>query len=72
MCPLSMMFIVASNLPWCRYSGSQVGVTASNCMLIISSVFLGILRSSWVLRALPLGMFRLVGQELAGSKCVCL
>ena len=25
-CPLSMIFIVALYLPWCRYLGSQVGV----------------------------------------------
>ena len=28
-CPLSMMFIIALYLPWCRYLGSQVGVLAS-------------------------------------------
>ena len=25
-CPLSMMFIVALYLPWCRYLAAQVGV----------------------------------------------
>ena len=25
-CPLSMMFIVALHLPWCRYLGAQFGV----------------------------------------------
>ena len=26
-CPLSMMFIVALYLPWCRYRGAQCGVS---------------------------------------------
>ena len=41
-----------------------------NCMLTISSVFLGILGSSCVLARFTTGYVRLVGQELAPSKCV--
>ena len=41
-CPLSVMFIVALYLPWCRYLAAH-GRFSLNCMLIILSVFLGIL-----------------------------
>ena len=37
-CPLSMMFIVALYLPWCRYLAAQVGVQPQ-FMLIISSAY---------------------------------
>ena len=30
-CPLSMMFIVALYLPWCRYLGAQCGVSPQLC-----------------------------------------
>ena len=41
-CPLSVMFIVALYLPWCRYLAAH-GRFSLNCMLVILSVFLGIL-----------------------------
>ena len=41
-CPLSIMFIVALDLPWCRYLAAHGGFSLS-CMLINLSVFLGIL-----------------------------
>ena len=41
-CPLSMMFIVALYLPWCRYLVLSVG-SRPNLMLIILSVCLGTL-----------------------------
>ena len=54
-CPLSMMFIVALYLPWCRYLSAQVGVRPS-CMLITSSVSLVTLICFCMLLGLPLGM----------------
>ena len=39
-CPLSMVFIVALYVPWCRYSAEQVGVTPPSFTLIIFSVHL--------------------------------
>ena len=41
-CSLSMMFIVALYLPWCKYMAAQEGVSLS-CMLTISSACQGIL-----------------------------
>ena len=41
-CPLSMMFIVALYLPWCRYLAAHEGFSLS-CVLIILIEFLGIL-----------------------------
>ena len=49
-CPLSMMFIVALYLPWCRYLAAQEGFSL-NCMLTISNVFLRILVCFWMLLA---------------------
>ena len=54
-CPLSMMFIVALYLPWCRYLAAQDGVEPS-CTLIISRVSLGTLIYSCVLLGSPLAM----------------
>ena len=68
-CPLSMMFIVALQLPWCRYVGAQVEVQpqlyADNlkCVSRDPEVLLGAARSTT-------GYVRLVGQEPAPSKCV--
>ena len=42
-CPLSMMFIVALYLPWCRYLSAQEVVEPQCCMLIILNVYLGTL-----------------------------
>ena len=44
-CPLTMMFIVASFLPWCRYLAAHEGFSLS-CMLIILSAYLGTLTCS--------------------------
>ena len=44
-CPLSMMFIVALYLTWCRYFAAHEGVSFS-CMLIILSAYPGILTCS--------------------------
>ena len=68
-CPLSMMFIVALHLPWCRYLGAQVGVQpqlyADNlkCVSRDPEVLLSAARFTT-------GCVRLVGQEPAPSKCV--
>ena len=60
-CPLSMMFIVALYLPWCRYLSAQVGVQPQ----LYADLLLSAARftSKYV---------RLVGQEPAPSKCVLL
>ena len=34
-CPLSMMFIVALYLPWCRYLSARGWCLSLSCMLII-------------------------------------
>ena len=68
-CPLSMMFIVALCLPWCRYLAAQAGVQpelyADNlkCVSLDSGVLLRAARFTT-------GYVRLVGQEPAPSKCV--
>ena len=68
-CPLSMMFIVALYLPWCRYRAAQVGVQpqlyADNlkCVSGDPEVLLDAARFTT-------GYVRLVGQEPAPSKCV--
>ena len=70
-CPLSMMFIVALYLPWCRYLASQEGVQpqlyADNlkCVSRDPGVLLRAARFTT-------GYVRLVGQEPAPSKCVFL
>ena len=69
-CPLSMMFTVALHLPWCRYLGTQCGVSpqpyADNLKCVSQD-------SDLLLRAarFTTGYVRLVGQEPAPSKCVC-
>ena len=67
-CPLSMMFIVALYLPWCRYLAAHEGFSLS-CMLIILSAFPGILICYCVLLVSPLGMSGWL-EEPAPSKCV--
>ena len=68
-CPLSMMFIVALYLLWCKHLGSQVGVQpqlyADNlkCVSRDPEVLLSAARFTT-------GYVRLVGQEPAPSKCV--
>ena len=70
-CPLSMMFIVALYLPWCRYLSAQVRVRpqlyADNlkCVSHDSDSLLAAARFTT-------GYVRLVGQEPAPSKCVLL
>ena len=54
-CPLSMMFIVALCLPWCRYLEAQVRVSPSY-MQITSSVFAGTLVCCFVQQGSMLGM----------------
>ena len=60
-CPLTMMFIVALYLPWCRYLFGQVGVQpqlyADNLKFV---------------SRFTTGYVRLVGQEPAPCKCVLL
>ena len=66
-----MMFIVALYLPWCRYLDAQYGVSpqlyADNLKCVSRD-------SDLLLRAarFTTGYVRLVGQELAPSKCVLL
>ena len=70
-CPLSMMFIVALYLPWCRYLSAQAGVQpqlyADNlkCLSRNPDLLLSAARFAT-------GYVRLVGQEPASSKCVLL
>ena len=70
-CPLSMMFIVALYLPWCRYLSVKVDVQpqlyADNlrCVSRDPDLLLNAARFTT-------GYVRLVGQELAPSKCVLL
>ena len=70
-CPLSMMFIVALYLPWCRYLSAQVGVQpqlyADNLKCLSRDPDL-LLHAAWFTTV----YVRLVGQELAPSKCVLL
>ena len=68
-CPLSMMFIVALYLPWCRYLNQLPDVSpqlyADNLKCVSS-------RPEQLLRAAKFtsAYVRLVGQEPAPSKCV--
>ena len=70
-CPLSMIFIVALYLPWCRYLSAQVGVEpqlyADNlkCVSRDPDLLLSAARFTT-------GYVRLVGQEPAPGKCVLL
>ena len=70
-CLLSLMFIVALYLPWCGYLDAQCGVSpqlyADNLKCVSRD-------SDLLLRAarFTTGYVRLVGQELAPSKCVLL
>ena len=70
-CPLSMMFIVALYLPWCRYLSAQVGVQpqlyADNLKCVSRDP-----DSLLAAARFTTGYVRLVGQELAPSKCVLL
>ena len=68
-CPLSMMFIVALYLPWCRYLGAQCGgdpqLYADN-LKCVSRDPAALLRPA----RFTVGYVRLVGQEPAPRK-VC-
>ena len=70
-CPLSMMFIVALYLPWCRYLAAQVGVQpqlyADNLKCLSRNPDLLLSAARFTTRYV-----RLVGQEPAPSKCVLL
>ena len=70
-CPLSMMFIVALYLPWCRYLSAQVGVQpqlyADNLKCVSRDP-----DSLLTAARFTTGYVRLVGQEPAPSKCVLL
>ena len=70
-CLLSMMFIVAFFLPWCRYLDAQYGVSPKLYADNLKCVFRD---SDVLLRAarFTTGYVRLVGQEPAPSKCVLL
>ena len=61
----SMMFIVAFYLPWCRYLATQEGVQPQ----LYADNLKCISRGPGVLWRAA-GYVRLVGQELAPSKCV--
>ena len=68
-CALSVMFTVALYLPWCRYLAAQEGVEPQlyadhlKCVSRVPGVLLRAARFT-------AGFVRLVGQELAPSKCV--
>ena len=68
-CPLSMMFIVALYLPWCRYLSAQVGVQlqlyADNLKCLSRDPDLLLHAARFTTKYV-----RLVGQEPAPSKCV--
>ena len=70
-CPLSMMFIVALCLPWCRYLAAlgrtRPQLYADNLKCVSSDPCL-LLRAA----RFTTGYVRLVGQEPAPSKCVIL
>ena len=70
-CPLSMMFIVALYLPWCRYLSARVGVQpqlyADNLKCVSHDP-----DSLLAAARFTTGYVRLVGQEPAPSKCVLL
>ena len=70
-CPLSMMFIVALYLPWCRYLSAQVWIRpqlyADNLKCLSDNPDL--LKHA---ARFTTGYVRLVGQEPAPSKCVLL
>ena len=68
-CPLSMMFIVALYLPWCRYLSAQVGVEPQ----LYADNFKCTSRDPELLlhaARFTTGYVRLVGQEPAPSKSV--
>ena len=68
-CQLSMMFVVALCLPWCKYLAAQEGAEPQlyaddlNCVSRDPDVLLGAARFTT-------GYVRLAGQEPAPSKCV--
>ena len=70
-CPLSMMFIVALYLPWCRYLSAQAGVQpqlyADNLKCVSRDP-----DSLLTAARFTTGYVRLVGQEPVPSKCVLL
>ena len=70
-CPLSMMFIFALYLPWCRYLSAQVGVEpqlyADNLKCVSRDP-----DSLMSAARFTAGYVRLVGQEPAPRKCVFL
>ena len=70
-CPLSMMFIVALYLPWCRYLAAHGGVRpqlyADNLKCVSQDPDLLLSAARFTT-----GYVRLVGQELAPSKCALL
>ena len=70
-CPLSMMFIVALYLPWCRYLAAQIGVQpqlyADNLKCLSRDPELLLHAARFTTQYV-----RLVGQEPAPSKCVLL
>ena len=70
-CPLSMMFIVALYLPWCRYLAAQVGVQPqlyADNLKCVSRDPGSLLHAA----RFTTGYVRLVVQEPAPSKCVLL
>ena len=72
-CPLSMMFIVALYLPWCRYLAAHEGfrpqLYADNLKCVCVSRDRGLLLHA---ARVTSGYVRLVGQEPAPGKCVLL
>ena len=70
-CPLSMMFIMALYLPWCRYLAAEVGVQpqlyADNLKCLSRNPDLLLHAARFTTKYV-----RLVGQEPAPSKCVIL
>ena len=66
--PLSMVFLVAFHLPWCRYLATQWGVEPQLC----ADYLLCVSRDPCVLlhaARFTTGDERLVGQEPAPRKC---
>ena len=69
-CPLSMMFIVALYLPWCRYLAAHEGFQPQLCCFLkcVSGDAFLLLRAA----GFTTGYVQLVGQEPAPSICVLL
>ena len=70
-CPLSMVFIVSLDAPWCRYVGSQVGVTPKLYADNLKCTFYDV-GSVLTAAQYTVSYVRAVCKEASPSKCVLL